>query len=129
MTQPADKRAVVTALGWSFAMKAGFQGLSWVMTLAVIRVLAPGDYGLMALAQVGTNLLLGFAGLGLGDALIQRQGLTDATRASVFGLLLLVSVILMGTLMAAASTVAWWYGDPRLTPSSRSPASLSCSAL
>jgi teichuronic acid exporter len=41
---------VIRAMGWSAAAKVGFQVITWVMTLAVIRVLSPDDYGLMALS-------------------------------------------------------------------------------
>jgi O-antigen/teichoic acid export membrane protein len=110
------KTKLLSALGWSAALKVGFQALSWVMTLAVIRVLSPNDYGLMAISQAFMTFMLGFANLGLGDALMQRKDTPPLLVSYAFGLLLLVSVSLCAGLAIAAYPIAGWYGDPRLVP-------------
>ena len=110
------KAKLLSALGWSAAMKVGFQALSWVMTLAVIRVLSPDDYGLMAIAQAFMSFMLGFANLGLGDALLQAEDAPRRLRSFAFGMLLLVSAVLTVGLSLAATPIAAWYGDPRLVP-------------
>lgn len=97
---------VMRAMGWSAAAKVGFQIITWAMTLAVIRVLSPDDYGLMALSMVCINLLAGFCNLGLGDALVQREHTPKPLVASVFGLLLLISVALT-LLISMAAYLAW----------------------
>ena len=105
---------VVSAVGWSAGVKIGFQLVTWGMTLAVIRVLAPGDYGLMALTMVFTNVLAAFSNLGLGDALVQRAETPKPLVASVFGVLLLIAAGLTVALSLAAYPIAAWYDDPRL---------------
>lgn len=110
------KQRLISALGWSVAAKAGFQILTWIMTLVVIRILQPSDYGLMALSQVFANFMLGFSNLGLGDALVQRRDTPVAMQASVSGILLVVSIALMALMALAAYPIADWYGDPRLVP-------------
>ena len=110
------KQRLVSAFGWSVGIKLGFQLVTWAMTLMVIRVLAPTDYGLMAITQVFTNFMLGFANLGLGDALIQRAEMPRHLVCSVFGVLLVISFSLTAALIAAAHPIATWYGDPRLAP-------------
>ena len=105
---------VVAAVGWSTAIKVGFQIVTWVMTLLVIRILAPDDYGLMAISQVFINILLGFANFGLGDALVQREDTPKSLVASVFGVLILVSTGLTIALALAAYPIAAWYHDSRL---------------
>ncbi len=108
------KAKLLSALGWSAALKIGFQALSWIMTLAVIRVLSPSDYGLIAISQAFLTFMLGFANLGLGDALMQRKDTPPLLVSHAFGLLLLVSVTLCAGLALAAYPIAGWYGDPRL---------------
>lgn len=105
---------VVSAIGWSAGVKVGFQVVTWVMTLAVIRILSPDDYGLMALAMVCTNVLAGFSNLGLGDALVQQEHAPKPLVASVFGLLLLISAGLTALVALAAYPIAAWYHEPRL---------------
>jgi O-antigen/teichoic acid export membrane protein len=110
------KQRLLSALGWSVGIKLSFQMITWAMTLLVIRVLAPSDYGLMAITQVFTNFMLGFANLGLGDALVQRADVPRHTVASVFGMLLAISTLLTVSLCLTAWPIARWYGDARLAP-------------
>ena len=110
------KQHLVSALGWSVGIKLIFQIVTWIMTLVVIRLLAPGDYGLMAVSQVFLNFMLGFSNLGLGDALVQRDDTPPSLVASVFGVLILISIGLTALLAVAAYPIAAWYGDPRLIP-------------
>ena len=110
------KRKLLAAAGWSAAMKIGFQLVSWAMTLAVIRVLSPDDYGLMAISQVFTTFILVFSSLGLGDAIVQRPYLPRPLLANAFGVLILVALVLATALSLLAYPIAGWYGDSRLIP-------------
>ena len=65
------RQTIVTAVGWSVAIRLFVQIITWAMTLVVIRILSPDDYGLMAVAQIFVNFMLGFGSLGFGDALVQ----------------------------------------------------------
>jgi teichuronic acid exporter len=84
------------------------------MTLLVIRILSPDDYGLMAIAQVFINVMAGFANVGLGDALVQQQHTPKPVVASAFGVMILISVGLTVLLSLAAYPISVWYHDPRL---------------
>ena len=109
-------QTVVSAIGWSTGIKVGFQLLTWAMTLLVVRILSPDDYGLMALSQIVVNILLAFSHVGLGDALIQRESTPRPVVAAVFGLLLLLSAVLTTGVALAAYPIAAWYHEPRLAP-------------
>jgi teichuronic acid exporter len=110
------KQRIVTAVGWSTGVKVAFQLVTWAMTLLVIRILSPDDYGLMAVSQVFANFLLGFSALGLDDALVQRESTPKPIVASAFGMILLTSAALTILLALAAYPIGWWYQDERLIP-------------
>jgi O-antigen/teichoic acid export membrane protein len=110
------KQTIVSAVGWSVGIKLAFQIVNWVMTLLVIRMLSPDDYGLMAESQIFVNFLLGFGLLGLGDAMVQQNNTPSAVVARVFGVLLLTSAGLTVLLALAAYPIADWYQDQRLVP-------------
>ena len=105
---------VVSAVGWSALIKIAFQAVNWAMTLLVIRILSPDDYGLMAISQVCINFMAGFANIGLGASLIQRDRTEAPIVASVFGLMLALSTALTILLSVAAYPIAVLYHDPRL---------------
>jgi teichuronic acid exporter len=110
------KQRIVAAVGWSTGIKVAFQLVTWAMTLMVIRILSPDDYGLMAVSQVFANFLFGFSALGLGDALVQRKSTPKPIVASVFGMILLTSGALTILLALAAYPIGRWYADDRLIP-------------
>ena len=110
------QKKLMAAAGWSAAMKIGFQLVSWAMTLAVIRVLSPDDYGLMAISQVFSTFILVFSSLGLGDAIVQQQDLPRPVLAAAFGAMIATAALLAALLSLAAYPIAAWYADPRLTP-------------
>ena len=104
------KYLILHALKWTASMRLVGQALSWVATLVVIRLLAPSDYGILALAQ----LLIGFALLineiGLTPALIQARHAPPVVIASVHGYVLLSNVLLYTLVYFLAPLFAHFYG-------------------
>ncbi len=76
------------------------QTLSWVSTIAVARLLVPGDYGLMEMATILTGYIVLFSELGLGSAIIQKKDIKREELSSLFWLLLC-----WGCILAAASII------------------------
>jgi teichuronic acid exporter len=109
------KQKVISALGWSIGIKLATQIVAWTMTLVVVRMLSPDDYGLIAESQVFVNVLL-FAYMGLGDALIQQKEMPQEVVSRAFGVLLLSSTGLTVLAALGAHPIADWYHEPRLIP-------------
>ena len=105
---------VLLGLRWQAAAKLGSQIISWSVTIFVMRLLGPADYGLMAMATV----LVGFTGLiaemGLGSALVQSEQIDAARQRQVFGLSLLVNSGLYLSLAIAAPLAVAAFNEPRL---------------
>lgn len=91
------------------------QLFTWAVTLVVIRLLSPADYGLMELATVFVSFLTMIGEMGLGAAIVQRHDMSDEDLRSVFGLILLVSLLLCLSLSGAAPFIAAFYKEPQLT--------------
>jgi teichuronic acid exporter len=110
------RQTVVSAVGWSVGIKVLVQLVTWAMTLVVIRLLSPDDYGLMAVSQIFVNFMLGFGSMGLGEALVQQDETSKVVVARVFGILIVTSVALTVLLALAAYPIGHWYHDERLIP-------------
>jgi teichuronic acid exporter len=78
---------VISGIKWSAAAKLLTQSITWAVTLVVLRLLQPGDYGLMALCTVVLSIVGGVAELGLGAALVQSPQLTRSQIARIAGAL------------------------------------------
>ena len=96
------RQKVLSGLGWSAGARFMGQLITWAITIIVMRLLIPGDYGLMAMAGV----FIGFLGLlnelGLGAALIQRQEIDETTLRQTFGMLLVINFCLFLILLFIA---------------------------
>ncbi|MBD1399353.1 lipopolysaccharide biosynthesis protein [Pelovirga terrestris] len=108
------KQKVMSGLAWSAAGRLLAQLFTWCVTIVVIRLLSPEDYGLMALAAVFVGFLALLNEMGLGAAIVQRKDIELSTLRSLFGLVLLVSLLLYLALFFSAHLVADFYNEPRL---------------
>lgn len=107
---------VFSALRWTAGARALSQVLTWVITLAVIRLLTPGDYGLLAMAGIFLGLMVTFADAGMGPVLVQRSELGERTLKQVFGVVLVIYFTLACLLVLTAPLIARFFDEPRLVP-------------
>jgi len=107
---------VMTALRWSAAARLLGQIFSWGVTIFVIRLLAPSDYGLMAMATVLVSGLFLLNTVGLDAVLVQRSDLDDHGRRQIFGAVLLVNALCFALLFFGAPVAARFYGEAALVP-------------
>ncbi len=113
-TSASLKRSVISAVGWATATRFLAQLATWAMTLATVRFLSPADYGLMAVTMTITSFISALSTVGLIDAVVQSQRVSDDDLQSVFGLVLLINAGCALLLCALAYPLAWFYQEPRL---------------
>jgi O-antigen/teichoic acid export membrane protein len=114
--EPALRQRVLAALGWALTGRMLAQAASWVITLVVIRLLTPEDYGLMALATIFVTLVALVNELGMGGALIQADRLTQAQIRQTFGIVIVIQLAFALLIFATALPVALFFDDARLAP-------------
>lgn len=102
------------ALKWSVLGKALTQALSWVITLAVMRLLAPADYGLVAIVSALIAVLANFAELGLGASIVQAKDLSDTDLRRLTGLVVLLNLLVGVVVLVAAPLLATFYDNDEL---------------
>jgi O-antigen/teichoic acid export membrane protein len=115
MTVPDLRVRVLSAFGWAAAGRLAGQTVNWAITLVVIRILTPEDYGLMAMAMLLVSALT-FVSDGMASGIIQTDEIDDALLRKTFGLLIGVSVAGAGALALAAPLVAQGFAEPPLEP-------------
>jgi O-antigen/teichoic acid export membrane protein len=116
-TNDASGTRILRSFAWQGSAVAVGQGISWIATLYVIRLLQPGDYGLMAMAQLWMGFLLLVSDLGIGSAVIQQLQRLDRRQLRVmFGLVLLTNAVGIALTLAAAPLVAAFFDEPRVIP-------------
>lgn len=88
------KNSVFSNMVWRFAERCGAQLITFVVSIVLARLLAPEDYGKIALITVFTTILQVFVDSGLGTALIQKKDSDDLDFSSVFYFNFIVCLVL-----------------------------------
>ena len=95
------------------------QGTMFVLNLGSImilaRILAPQDFGLVAMVAAVMSFLRVFKDAGLTTATIQRDNITHAQVSNLFWINLGMSALLTLIVAVSAPGVAWLYREPELT--------------
>ena len=110
------RRTVTRNLAWRFAERCGAQGVSFVVSVVLARLLAPELYATIALITVFTSILNVFIDSGFGNALIQKKDADDLDFSTVFWFNLSVCALLYLLMYLCAPLIADFYRDPTLTP-------------
>ena len=110
------KGNVVSNFIWRFAERCGAQLVTFIVSIILARILAPEDYGTIALVTVFTTILQVFVDSGLGTALIQKKNADDLDFSSVLYFNFVVCFVLYAGMFVAAPFIAKFYGDTTLTP-------------
>lgn len=80
------------------------------------RILAPEDFGVIAMITAITALMGLFRDMGLSTAAVQRGNLTYEQTNSLFWLNTAAGSLLTLLVIALSPVVAWFYKDPKLQP-------------
>lgn len=107
---------ILSGLFWRFAERTGAQGVQFIVSIVLARLLAPEDYGTISLVTVFTTILQVFVDSGLGTALIQKKDADDLDFSSVFYFNFAVCLVLYAGMFVAAPYIAMFYDDPTLAP-------------
>lgn len=92
----------------------GIQGTQFVVSIILARLLAPEDFGLIALVMAVIAIANVFVQSGLGTALIQKKDADDTDFSSVFYASLALAGVVYAIIFFAAPFIADFYEKPAL---------------
>ena len=116
MSNQIDNKTTIKNFIWRFAERCGAQGVSFIVSIVLARLLEPSVYGTIALVTVFTTILQVFVDSGLGTALIQKKVADDLDFSSVFYFNFTVCLVLYFGMFVSAPYIAKFYGDETLVP-------------
>jgi O-antigen/teichoic acid export membrane protein len=100
----------------SLVIQYGNAALQIVAAIILARLLAPEDYGLVAIVTVLTSFAPLLIDFGLLDATAQRSRVTPAQVSGLFWVSSGIGLALAVVVAACSPLIAWLYGEPRLEP-------------
>lgn len=112
----ASKKEVSVNFIWRFAERCGAQGVTFIVQIALARLLDPELFGTIALVTVFTTIMQVFVDSGMGNALIQKKDADDLDFSSVFYFNMVVCSVLYALMFFLSPLIAAFYKSPELTP-------------
>ena len=99
---------------WDFLGKMVRQGMGFIVTIFLARLLEPSDFGLIAMVMVIIGVASVFTDVGLGAALIQRRRVHPAHYSSVFYFNIIVGSLLTMITYFSATGISEFYNNEQL---------------
>lgn len=108
------RKKIFSGFIWRFMERIGAQGVGFVVSLFLARLLTPEDYGQVALVTVFITILNTFALSGIGTSLIQKKEPDELDYSTVFHFNIIFSTLIYGILFLCAPLIGKFYNDPTL---------------
>jgi O-antigen/teichoic acid export membrane protein len=108
------KTTTLHALFWSFFERVGQQGIQFIISIILARLLLPEEFGLIAMLAIFMAVAQSFLDSGFGSALIQKKNAAHIDECSIFYFNIFVGFVAAGLLCMAAPWIAGFYNQPLL---------------
>ncbi len=116
MTGPSLFARTARGAGWVMAWRMGMRVLGLTSTLVLVRLLAPADFGLIALAAGFMQTIDEMMALGTEEAVIRQRAPGTDIYNTAFTLTALRGLAVSILVLIAAYPAAAFFGEPRLGP-------------
>ncbi len=104
---------------WKFAERTASQGVAFVVSVVLARILLPKEFGVIAMIQVFMAIAQVFIVSGFSSALIQKKDADNLDFSTILHCSILLSVVLYLVLYLISPNIAYFYNEPQLIPVTR----------
>lgn len=111
----SDKDKILGGFLWKFAERISSQGVSFVISIVLARLLSPSEYGIIAMMNIFIIFANVFMVAGLTTSLIQKKDADELDFTTVFYCTFFMSILLYGILFLSAPLIAEYYHIPEMT--------------
>ncbi|MDO5415895.1 MAG: lipopolysaccharide biosynthesis protein [Lachnospiraceae bacterium] len=109
------KAQVLNGLFWKVMENGGSQGIQFIISILLARLLSPDEYGIINIVLIFVTIANVIVQNGFGTALIQKQQADERDYSSVFFVNLAAASVIYGVLFLAAPWIAVFYENPEMT--------------
>jgi O-antigen/teichoic acid export membrane protein len=108
------KAQTIRGVIWSGVDRFSVQGIQFVLSIILARLVAPSEYGLIAMLGIFLAIAQVFTDSGFSNALMQKKDRTENDYATVFYFNIAVAGVVYLILFIGASYIAKFYNEPIL---------------
>lgn len=104
----------VRGIFWSAVEKFSLQGVQFVISIILARLLTPTDFGIIGMLSVFLSISVTFIDCGFSSALIRQKDVSKSDYGTAFLVNLSISILAFLILFATAPLIANFYNMPEL---------------
>lgn len=108
-------KKVSSGLIWTYAERIAAQIVTLIVTVVLARLIAPEEYGIIAIVTVFIAIADSFVISGFGNSLIQKKDTDELDYSTVFYFSIAFSFVIYFLLFICAPLISAYYEMPRLT--------------
>lgn len=109
------QRSIFSGFIWKYLERIFTQGLQFIVSIFLARLLAPNDYGIIALVLIFIAFANVFITSGFNTALVQKKDIDDLDVSSVVIINFALSILMYILIFAFSTVISNFFGIPELT--------------
>lgn len=113
------KQQATKSVLWSAIERFSVQGIQFLLSIIIARLLLPTDYGLIAMLSIFMAIAQTFIDSGFANALIQKKNRTETDYSTAFFFNIAISVVLYFLLYLSSPAIADFYHQEELNAITR----------
>jgi len=117
-----EKKKIVHSFFWTALETYSTQGIAFIVSIFMARILSPSDYGILGIIGIFIALSDTFIDSGFTNALINKKDCTNKDYSTVFYFNVIISIVFFCILFVAAPFIAEFYKNPVLIWTTRAMA-------
>lgn len=109
-----NSNSILNSFAWKFAERMSSQGVSFIISVVLARILLPEEFGVVAMIQIFTTIANVFIVSGFSSALIQKKDADDLDFSTILHFSILFSVFIYVIIFCLSPAISDFYGEPIL---------------
>lgn len=105
---------ILYSILWQYGERISVQGINFLVTIILARILLPNEYGIVSFASIFITLLEVFVISGLGNALVQKKDIEEIDFSTVFIFNFVLSLFLFVALFFFSPIISRLYNNSEL---------------
>lgn len=110
------KSQMAKGVMWTAVGKYAGIAVQIIISMVLARLIAPEDFGVVAIAQVAISFISILSDLGIGAAVVQNKTLNDKDLNSIFTFTILLAFFLSAIVIGVSPFIANFYNNQKLIP-------------
>lgn len=114
-SKKSERNKILGGMAWKLGERLSSQGVSFVVSIILARLLTPAEYGIIAMMNIFIVLANVFVVSGFNTSLIQKKDADELDFSTIYYCTLVMSIMMYVVIFFAAPLMASYYNMPEMT--------------